>query len=93
MKPISEISAQLGIDPKELIMYGDFKAKIPLNTISNKPTVNGKLIVVTGITPTPAGEGKTTTAVGLAQGMGLLGKNVVATLREPSLGPIFGIKG
>ena len=72
MKPISEISAQLGIDPKELIMYGDFKAKIPLHTISNKPTVNGKLIVVTGITPTPAGEGKPTTAVGLAQGMGCL---------------------
>jgi len=93
MKPISEIAAQLGIDPQKLIMYGDFKAKIPLDTISNKKTGTGKLIVVTGITPTPAGEGKTTTAVGLAQGMGLLGKNVVATLREPSLGPIFGIKG
>lgn len=93
MKPISEIAAQLGIDPQKLIMYGDFKAKIPLDTISNKNTGTGKLIVVTGITPTPAGEGKTTTAVGLAQGMGLLGKNVVATLREPSLGPIFGIKG
>ena len=93
MKPISEIAAQLGIDSQKLIMYGDFKAKIPLDTISNKKTGTGKLIVVTGITPTPAGEGKTTTAVGLAQGMGLLGKNVVATLREASLGPIFGIKG
>ena len=93
MKPISEISAQLGIDPKKLIMYGDFKAKIPLDAISRKKSGTGKLIVVTGITPTPAGEGKTTTAVGLANGMGLLGKNVVATLREPSLGPIFGIKG
>ena len=81
------------IDPQKLIRYGDFKAKIPLDTISSKNSGTGKLIVVTGITPTPAGEGKTTTAVGLAQGMGLLGKNVVTTLREPSLGPIFGIKG
>jgi len=93
MKPISEIASKLGIDPQKLINYGDFKAKIPLDIISDKSNASGKLIVVTGITPTPAGEGKTTTAVGLAQGMGLLGKNVVATLREPSLGPIFGIKG
>ena len=93
MKPISEIASKLGIDPQKLISYGDFKAKIPLDIISDKSSASGKLIVVTGITPTPAGEGKTTTAVGLAQGMGLLGKNVVATLREPSLGPIFGIKG
>lgn len=93
MKPINEIAAQLGIDPQKLISYGDFKAKIPLDIISDKSSATGKLVIVTGMTPTPAGEGKTTTAVGLAQGMGLLGKNVVATLREPSLGPIFGIKG
>ena len=92
MKPITEIAQTLGLDGDNLIPYGKFKAKIPLSAVS-QGTKKGKLIVVTGITPTPAGEGKTTTTVGLAQGMGRLGKNVSATLREPSLGPIFGIKG
>ncbi len=92
MKPISEIAQKLGIESDSLIPYGHYKAKIPLSAINNG-TKSGKLIVVTGITPTPAGEGKTTTTVGLAQGMGIIGKNVSATLREPSLGPIFGIKG
>ena len=92
MKPITEIAQTLGLDGDNLIPYGKFKAKIPLSAIS-EGTNKGKLIVVTGITPTPAGEGKTTTTVGLAQGMGRLGKSVSATLREPSLGPIFGIKG
>ena len=92
MRPIAEIAKTLGIDPKLLIPYGHYKAKIPLDAIGQGGH-RGKLIVITGMTPTPAGEGKTTTAVGLAQGMGQLGVNVVTTLREPSLGPIFGIKG
>ena len=92
MRPIAEIAGTLGLDPKALIPYGHFKAKVPLDAIG-KRNGRGKLIVVTGMTPTPAGEGKTTTTVGLAQGMGRLGVNVAATLREPSLGPIFGIKG
>jgi len=92
MKPITEIVKPLGLTSNDLIHYGKFKAKIPLSNFS-KPNKRGKLIVVTGITPTPAGEGKTTTAIGITQGMGQLGKNVIATLREPSLGPIFGIKG
>ena len=93
MKPISEISAQLGIDPQKLIMYGDFKAKIPLDTISSKNNGTGKLIVVTGITPTPAGEGKTSTTVGLGDGLNGIGKKAVICIREPSLGPCFGMKG
>lgn len=92
MRPISEIAEKLGLDPGTLIPYGHHKAKIPLDAV-NGGNGQGKLIVVTGITPTPAGEGKTTIAVGLAQGLGRLGINVAATLREPSLGPIFGIKG
>ena len=92
MKPITEIAENLGLDPTEIIPYGRYKAKIPLSAQRNTKG-KGKLVVVTGITPTPAGEGKTTTTVGLAQGFGKLRKNVVATLREPSLGPIFGIKG
>lgn len=92
MQPIKEIAEKMGLDPEELIPQGHFKAKIPLSAIK-KDGHRGKLVVVTGINPTPAGEGKTTTTVGLTQGMGKLGKNVIATLREPSLGPIFGIKG
>ena len=92
MKPITEIAQTLGLAADNLIPYGKFKAKIPLSAMS-EGTKKGKLIVVTGITPTPAGEGKTTVTVGLAQGMGRIGKSVSATLREPSLGPIFGIKG
>jgi formate--tetrahydrofolate ligase len=92
MRPIAQISEALGLDPKVVIPYGHYKAKIPLELMAQNGR-RGKLVVVTGITPTPAGEGKTTTTVGLTQGMGKLGKNVVATLREPSLGPIFGIKG
>ena len=92
MRPIAEIAETMGLDPSLIIPYGKYKAKIPLDAIrSDGP--RGSMVVVTGITPTPAGEGKTTTAVGLAQGFGRLGKSVVATLREPSLGPVFGIKG
>ncbi|MDE2901096.1 MAG: formate--tetrahydrofolate ligase, partial [Chloroflexota bacterium] len=92
MKQIAEIAESLGLDPAALIPQGHYKAKIPLDAI-REDGKRGKMVVVTGITPTPAGEGKTTTTVGLTQALGRLGKNVVATLREPSLGPIFGIKG
>ena len=92
MRPIMDVAAELGLDTQTLIPQGHYKAKIPLSA-ERAGGKRGKLIVVTGITPTPAGEGKTTTTVGMAQGFGRLGKKVVATLREPSLGPIFGIKG
>ncbi len=92
MKPIAEIADAMGISPDFVIPYGKYKAKLALDAIKTDAHQDN-LIVVTGITPTPLGEGKTTTTVGLAQGMGKLGKRVAATLREPSLGPIFGIKG
>ena len=92
MRPIAEIAEKMGLDPDMMIPYGHYKAKILLEAIRQNGH-RGKMIVVTGITPTRAGEGKTTTTVGLTQALGKLGKNVVATLREPSLGPIFGIKG
>ena len=92
MRPIAEIADKLGLDRDVIIPYGHYKAKIPLEATRSDGR-RGKVVVVTGITPTPAGEGKTTTSVGLVQGLGAIGKNAVATLREPSLGPIFGIKG
>ena len=92
MRPILEVADELGLSRDSVIPYGHHKAKISLDAVKTGGQ-RGKMIVVTGITPTPAGEGKTTTTVGLTQAMGRLGKNVVATLREPSLGPIFGIKG
>ena len=93
MKPISQIAAELGIADDHLIPYGRYKAKVSLDARKDSAQQKGKLVVVTGITPTPAGEGKTTTAIGLTQGLGKLGHQAVATLREPTLGPIFGIKG
>lgn len=93
MEHISKIADKLGITGEQLIPYGHYKAKISLEAMKPSGQRTGKLVVVTGMTPTPAGEGKTTTAVGLTQGIGKLGKHSVATLREPSLGPIFGIKG
>ncbi len=93
MQPIANIAAALGLDSEHLSPYGRYKAKISLDAMRPPAQRTGRLVVVTGITPTPAGEGKTTTAVGLTQGMGLLGHNAAVTLREPSLGPIFGIKG
>lgn len=94
MKPISEIAAELGIADDELEQYGKYKAKISDDFIRrNASRPNGKLILVTAINPTPAGEGKTTTTVGLGQAMKKLGKKAVIALREPSLGPVFGIKG
>ncbi len=92
MRPIQEIAATLGLDEKSIVPYGHYKAKIPLESVDTSGP-RGKMIVVTGITPTRAGEGKTTVTVGLTQGLGKLGEKVIANLREPSLGPIFGIKG
>ena len=92
--PIDEIGATLGLEPDELEPYGRFKGKIELSVLERlKDRPDGKLICVAGMTPTKAGEGKTTTAVSLTQGLGKIGKNPVLCLREPSLGPVFGIKG
>jgi formate--tetrahydrofolate ligase len=93
IRPIAEIAAKLGIPHDELDMYGRYKAKIPLHFIDEAKIKKAKLILVTAITPTPAGEGKTTTSIGLAQALNLLGKKTTVVLREPSLGPVFGIKG
>ena len=93
MRPITEIAAKAGIDDKYLEQYGKYKAKIDYNLLKEVPGENGKLILVTAINPTPAGEGKTTTSVGLADGMSKIGKKVMVALREPSLGPVFGVKG
>ena len=93
-KPITEIASKLGISEDDLECYGKYKAKIAPNVLRNlhdKP--DGKLILVTAITPTPAGEGKTTTSVGLVDGLNKIGKNAAVALREPSLGPSFGLKG
>ena len=94
MSPITEVAAGAGIDEKYLEHYGKYKAKIDFSFLADrKDKENGKLILVTAITPTPAGEGKTTTTVGLADGLRKIGKNSIVALREPSLGPVFGIKG
>lgn len=94
MKNIREIADIAGVDEKYLEMYGNYKAKIDYNMLRDKAdTPDGKLILVTAITPTPAGEGKTTTSVGLTDGLRRIGKNAITALREPSLGPVFGIKG
>ena len=92
MKPITEIAAKAGIDDKYLEQYGKYKAKIDYNLLKETDKKDGKLILVTAINPTPAGEGKTTTTVGLADAMQQMGKNVMVALREPSLGPVFGVK-
>ena len=94
--PIGEIAAKAGIPEEALELYGRYKAKVnptAIDRAGGAPRKNGKLILVTAITPTPAGEGKTTTTIGLADGLARIGKKVVAALREPSLGPVFGIKG
>ena len=94
IKPIAEIAEQAGIDPDKLEFYGKYKAKLPLNYIRDLPErPDAKLILVTAMNPTPAGEGKTTVSIGLAQGLKLVGKNPILALREPSLGPVFGVKG
>ena len=94
MKPIKEIAEQLGLGEEDLELYGKYKAKISLETISKvKDNKDGKLVLVTAINPTPAGEGKTTTMIGLSQALNKLGKKSVVAMREPSLGPCFGVKG
>lgn len=93
MKPVTEVARQLGLEEDSLELYGRYKAKLPLSLIDERKAAAAKLILVTAITPTPAGEGKTTTSIGLAQAMNLIGKKTTVVLREPSLGPVFGIKG
>ena len=93
MSPIEDIAGKIGIGEQWLECYGKYKAKVDLGYLGDNKNAYGKLILVTAITPTPAGEGKTTTAIGLADGLRKIGKNAAAALREPSLGPVFGIKG
>lgn len=93
LKDIREVAKSCGIDEKYLCCYGKYKAKVDLSLLKEHKKSDGKLVLVTAITPTPAGEGKTTTTIGLADGLKKIGKNVVVALREPSLGPVFGIKG
>jgi len=93
IKHITLIAEKLGISEDNLEMYGKYKAKLPLNLIDPEKVENGNLILVTALTPTPAGEGKTTVSIGLTEGMNKIGKKTTVVLREPSLGPVFGIKG
>ena len=93
MLPITEIARRANIDEKYIEQYGKYKAKVDLSLLRETDKKDGKLILVTAITPTPAGEGKTTTAIGLADGLSRIGENTNVALREPSLGPVFGIKG
>ena len=93
IKHINEIAAKLGIAVDDLEHYGKYKAKLPLNLIDEEKIKKHKLVLVTAISPTPAGEGKTTTSIGLTEGLNIIGKKTTVVLREPSLGPVFGIKG
>ena len=94
MRPIAEIATQLGVKEDELELYGRYKAKLNQKLFDRmKKESDGKLILVTAINPTPAGEGKTTTTAGLGEAMAKIGKKAVLALREPSLGPVFGVKG
>lgn len=93
LKPIQDIAAQINISADDLQLYGKYKAKLPLHLIKEEKITQSQLILVTAISPTPAGEGKTTTSIGLTQGLKRIGKSACVVLREPSLGPVFGIKG
>ncbi|HNT42173.1 MAG TPA: formate--tetrahydrofolate ligase, partial [Tenuifilaceae bacterium] len=93
MKPVTEIAGKLGIDADDLVLYGKYKAKVPLKYIDKNKYQKNKLVLVSAISPTPAGEGKTTVSIGLAQALNRLGKQTTVVLREPSLGPVFGVKG
>ncbi len=93
MQPITEIAKKAKVDEKYIEQYGKYKAKIDLSLLNDTDRKDGKLVLVTAITPTPAGEGKTTTTIGLADGLARIGKDVTVALREPSLGPVFGVKG
>ncbi|MBR0303341.1 MAG: formate--tetrahydrofolate ligase, partial [Clostridia bacterium] len=92
MRHITDVAAEAGISPEYIEQYGNYKAKIDLSAMDGRGE-DGRLILVTAMTPTPAGEGKTTTTIGLSDSLRRLGKRVVVALREPSLGPVFGIKG
>ncbi|MBD0822417.1 formate--tetrahydrofolate ligase [Aestuariibaculum marinum] len=93
LKPISEIAKKFGVDTEDIEMYGKYKAKLPLKYIDKENASKSHLILVSAISPTPAGEGKTTMSIGLSEGLNRLGKKTTVVLREPSLGPVFGIKG
>jgi formate--tetrahydrofolate ligase len=93
MQPIEDVARKVGLEPDDIELYGKYKAKINLDVLTKNSAHQGKLILVTAMSPTPAGEGKTTTTVGLADGLNKIGKKVIVALREPSLGPVFGIKG
>lgn len=93
MRHIEEVASKVNIDKDDLELYGKYKAKLPLKLIDDKKIKNNHLILVTAMTPTPAGEGKTTTSIGLTEGLNKIGKKTTVVLREPSLGPVFGIKG
>ena len=93
IKPITEIAAKAGLAKNEIQLFGHYKAKVPLDVIDSKPDRSPKLVLVTGVSPTAAGEGKSTTSVGLADALTLRGRNPLLCIREPSLGPVFGIKG
>ena len=94
IRPIVDIAAQVGLEPEDLILFGRNKAKVHLDVLQRlKERPSGKYVDVTAVTPTPLGEGKTTTTIGLVQGLGAIGKNAIACIRQPSMGPTFGIKG
>ena len=93
MQPICDIARTVGIDDADIEPYGRYKAKVALSVLGQPPRGKGKLVLVTAITPTPAGEGKTTTTIGLADALRRIGKDAAVALREPSLGPVFGRKG
>ena len=93
LKPITEIAKLAGISADHLQPYGHYKAKLPLSLIDEQKVASCNLVLVTAISPTPAGEGKTTMSIGLTQGLNRIGRKTMVVLREPSLGPVFGIKG
>ena len=93
LKPIAEVAQKIGLDSEEIQPYGHYKAKIPLDLIEKRQSKKGKVVLVTGISPTAAGEGKSTVSVGLADALTIRDRNPILCLREPSLGPVFGIKG
>ncbi|RLD78583.1 MAG: formate--tetrahydrofolate ligase, partial [Bacteroidetes bacterium] len=93
LEPIRGIAKKLNIKEDDLELYGKFKAKLPLDLIDEKKIKKSNLVLVTALTPTPAGEGKTTVSIGLTEGLNKIGKKATVVLREPSLGPVFGIKG
>lgn len=92
LQPISDIALRYGISAEHLISYGSDAAKVSLALLNSRPT-KGKLILVSSITPTPLGEGKTVTTIGLSQGLNAIGRDAIACIRQPSLGPVFGVKG